>query len=97
VNTLAPETSDSANAIASRPDAWTKVTVVLRDRQIVYLDRLSADIRSASGAILKRAEIIRTLVDLLEETGVPPGKIRSAADLKNGLRRGAPASGSETP
>src|ERR687892_502637 len=32
----------------SHTEHWTKVTVVLFDRQIVFLDRLSADIRSAS-------------------------------------------------
>ncbi|HXH25739.1 MAG TPA: hypothetical protein VNI78_10845, partial [Vicinamibacterales bacterium] len=33
----------------SHTEHWTKVTVVLFDRQIVFLDRLGADIRAASG------------------------------------------------
>jgi hypothetical protein len=39
----------------SHTEHWTKVTVVLFDRQIVFLDRLSADIRSASGVAISRA------------------------------------------
>ena len=31
-------------------EAWTKVTVVLFNRQIVFLDRLAANIRAQSGA-----------------------------------------------
>ena len=33
-------------------EAWTKVTVVLFNRQIVFLDRLAANIRAQSGAAL---------------------------------------------
>ena len=35
----------------SHTEHWTKVTVVLFDRQIVFLDRLGADIRAASGPL----------------------------------------------
>jgi hypothetical protein len=76
---------------AGRPpvhsEKWSKVTVVLLDRQIVYLDRLSADIRAASGAVVKRAEIIRALVDSLLETPLDPSDVRTEEDLKRVLRR----------
>jgi len=36
----------------SHTEHWTKVTVVLFDRQIVFLDRLGADIRAASGHLI---------------------------------------------
>ena len=65
---------------------WSKVTVVMLNRQVIFLDRLSADIRAATGAIVKRAEIIRTLVDLLAETDVPVGDARTGGDLKEILR-----------
>jgi hypothetical protein len=64
---------------------WAKVTVVLLTRQIVFLDRLAADVRSASGVVLKRAEIIRALVDALAESGFDPTQARSEADLKQQL------------
>src|SRR6476661_8838685 len=44
-------------------EAWTKVTVVLFNRQIVFLDRLAANIRAQSGAAISRAQLIRALLD----------------------------------
>jgi len=62
------------------------VTVVMLNRQVIFLDRLSADIRAATGSIVKRAEIIRTLVDLLAESDVQVGDARPGSDLKEILR-----------
>ena len=52
----------------SHTEHWTKVTVVLFDRQIVFLDRLGADIRAASGVAISRAHVIRALIDALSES-----------------------------
>jgi hypothetical protein len=52
-------------------EAWEKVTVVLYERQILFLDRLTVDLRAKSGAKIKRAEVIRALVDALERGDVP--------------------------
>jgi hypothetical protein len=65
---------------------WSKVTVVMLNRQVIFLDRLSADIRAATGAIVKRAEIIRTLVDLLAESDVNVSDARPGHDMKEILR-----------
>jgi len=51
-------------------EPWRKVTVVLKDRQILFLDRLALDIRTATGAAVARAEIIRGLIDGLEAAGL---------------------------
>src|SRR5207249_9716963 len=40
-------------------ETWSKVSVVLFDRQIHHLDRVGSGIRSMSGKSLNRAEIIR--------------------------------------
>jgi hypothetical protein len=56
------------------------------NRQVIFLDRLSADIRAATGAIVKRAEIIRTLVDLLAESDVNVSDARPGHDMKEILR-----------
>ncbi|MBI4263415.1 MAG: hypothetical protein HY657_03480 [Acidobacteria bacterium] len=66
----------------SHTEDWTKVTVVLFDRQIVYLDRLAADIRAASGVAISRAHIIRALVDALGESDLDLTGTRSEADLR---------------
>jgi len=66
----------------SHTEHWTKVTVVLFDRQIVFLDRLSADIRDASGVAISRAHVIRALIDTLSESDLDLTGTRSEADLK---------------
>jgi hypothetical protein len=66
----------------SHTEHWTKVTVVLLDRQVVFLDRLGADIRAASGVAISRAHVIRALVDALSESDIDLTGTRSEADLK---------------
>jgi hypothetical protein len=66
----------------SHTEHWTKVTVVLFDRQIVFLDRLGADIRAASGVAISRAHVIRALIDALSESDLDLTGARSEADLK---------------
>ncbi len=64
-------------------EPWTKVTVVLFNRQIVYLDRLASDIRAETGAAIKRAELIRALVDALAESDVDLTTASSEWELKD--------------
>jgi hypothetical protein len=66
----------------SHTEQWTKVTVVLFDRQIVFLDRLGADIRASSGVAISRAHVIRALIDALTESDLDLTGTRSEADLK---------------
>lgn len=63
-------------------EAWSKVTVVLLNRHIVFLDRLAADIRERTGTAIKRAEIIRALIDVLAESELDLTSATSAAELK---------------
>lgn len=63
-------------------EAWTKVTVVLFNRQIVFLDRLAASIRAQSGAAISRAQLIRALVDAVADGDVDLTSARSERDLK---------------
>lgn len=66
----------------SHTEQWTKVTVVLFDRQIVFLDRLGADIRASSGVAISRAHVIRALIDALSESDLDLTGTRSENDLK---------------
>jgi hypothetical protein len=61
---------------------WTKVTVVLFNRQIVFLDRMAANIRASSGAAISRAQLIRALVDAVTDADIDLTAARSEADLK---------------
>jgi hypothetical protein len=63
-------------------EAWTKVTVVLFNRQIVFLDRLAANIRAHSGAAISRAQLIRALLDAVADADVDLTTATSDMDLK---------------
>jgi hypothetical protein len=63
-------------------EAWTKVTVVLFNRQIVFLDRLAANIRAQSGAAISRAQLIRALLDAVADADVDLTTSTSETDLK---------------
>ncbi len=60
---------------------WSKITAVLFDRQVVYLDRLSADIRANTRATVTRAEILRGLIAFLEESGLDAASVTSEEAL----------------
>ena len=68
-------------------ETWSKVSVVLFDRQIVHLDRLATDIRGKSGKVLNRAEIIRALIDGLLDSGMDVTAAGSEADLRARVAR----------
>lgn len=68
-------------------ETWSKVSVVLFDRQIVTLDRLATDIRGRSGKVLNRAEIIRALIDGLIDSGMDITVAGSEADLRARVAR----------
>ena len=63
-------------------EAWSKVTVVLFNRQIVFLDRLAANIRAQSGAAISRAQLIRALLDAVADADIDLTTAMSEADLK---------------
>jgi len=63
-------------------EAWTKVSVVMFDRQVVQLDRLTRTIRGKSGANLTRAEVIRALLDALNESRLDVTSVLSGAHLQ---------------
>jgi hypothetical protein len=63
-------------------EAWTKVSVVMFERQVLELDRLTTTIRGKSGAHLTRAEVIRALLDALNESRLDVTSVASGAHLK---------------
>src|SRR5213082_1833500 len=82
-----PSTNNRTRPKASRgrppvhQESWSKVSVVLFDRQIIQLDRLATDIRGKSGRAVNRAEIIRALIDGLIDSGMDVTASGSEADL----------------
>ena len=63
-------------------ESYRKVTVVLLDRHVINLDQLSVDIRKNNGAIVKRAELIRAMIDAVAESGVDLTHAASEGDVK---------------
>jgi tryptophan synthase alpha subunit len=51
-------------------DSWAKITVVLLDRHVAYLDRFAVDIRLQHGFAISRAELIRALIEAASQSGV---------------------------
>jgi hypothetical protein len=51
-------------------EPWAKITVVLLDRHVAYLDRLAIDIRLRHGKAISRAELIRGLIEAAFQSGV---------------------------
>jgi hypothetical protein len=71
-------------------ETWSKVSVVLFDRQIHQLDHLASDARHRNGRaikVLNRAEIIRALIDGLIDSGMDITNSVSEADLRARVAR----------
>src|SRR3954453_22418096 len=68
-------------------ETWSKVSVVLFDRQILHLDRLATDIRGRSAKGPNRAEIIRALIDGLIDRGMDITSAGSETDLRAKIPR----------
>lgn len=67
-------------------EGYTKATVILFNKQIVFLDRLAADIRHNTGAAITRSEIIRILIALLVGSGVDLTAAKTEEDLRACLK-----------
>jgi hypothetical protein len=61
---------------------WSKVSVVLFNRQIVRLDRLANDIRNKTGHIINRAALIRALIDGVLDSGFEMRTVISEENLR---------------
>ena len=64
-------------------EAWAKVSVVLFERQVASLDRLTHNVRKKIGKTMTRAEIIRALVDGLIASGIDITRHASEATLRD--------------
>src|SRR5438046_4090114 len=82
-----PEPRASRGRPPIHQESWSKVSVVLFDRQIVHLDRLATDIRGKNGRILNRAEIIRALIDGLIDSRMDVTASASEAELRAKVAR----------
>ena len=68
-------------------EKWSKVSVVLFDRQIVRLDRLASDIRQKTGHTVNRAALIRAVIDGLFDSHFDIKTIGSEHELRTRIAR----------
>lgn len=68
-------------------ESWTRVSVVLFDRQVAFLDRFGARAGKGGDYNLSRAEIIRALVEALGKSRLVLPRGSSAEDLQALLTR----------
>ncbi len=66
-------------------EGWSKVTVVLLDKQIHWLDQLASTIRLNTKAAVSRAELIRAAIAAIEESEIDLSNIGSEQAIKNVL------------
>jgi len=67
-------------------ETWSKITVVLLDRHVAYLDRIAVDIRLQRGIAISRAELIRGLIEAASKTGVELSDATGNPEMVNLLR-----------
>jgi len=66
---------------------WKKVTVVLTDEQIVFLDRRCADIRARTGAPMRRTELIRAFIDAVRNSEIDVTDNESEQEVSETVER----------
>jgi hypothetical protein len=85
-STSAAKTTPRPGRPPVHTETWSKVSVVLFDRQVHHLDRLRSGI-GKRGKALNRAEIIRALLDGLIDSGMDVTTSTSEADLRGRVAR----------
>jgi hypothetical protein len=63
-------------------EGWSKVSVILFDRQIVQLDRLAAEMRHETGMVVNRAALIRAVLDGLFDSKLEITTVVSEQELR---------------
>jgi hypothetical protein len=72
---------------AIHDDKWSKVSVVLFDRQVVRMDDVINAIRRKTGIVLTRAALIRALIDGVLDSQFELTAIVSEGDLRKQLAK----------
>lgn len=84
--TAAEIKEDQAKNPRGRPqehtEVTTKVTVILLERQIAWLDQLALNIRTKTKAAISRTEILRAMVSAVEDGGIDLSGIRTESEAR---------------
>jgi len=76
-----------APSTEGRGDRLSRVTVILRDSQCHRLDRIALAAREKTGQAIRRAAIIRAMVDAVDEAGVDLTECGSETEVRERIVR----------
>jgi hypothetical protein len=68
------------------PRELVKISIILSDQQVYWLDRLAADIRLNTKKALSRAEIIRAILLAVEQSGIDLSYKRSEEEIVKAIQ-----------
>ncbi len=70
------------------PAGYAKASLTLKLSSVLFLDRLSCDIRSNTNAIVDRGAILRGVIEAIESSGISLdlSKCASEADITNTIK-----------
>jgi hypothetical protein len=62
-------------------EPWAKITVVMLDHQVAYLDLVSICVRLAHHSVIPRAELVRAFIEFMERSGIDFSQFATEADI----------------
>lgn len=81
----APKEKQARGRPLEHKEGWSKVTVVILDKQIHWLDQLASTIRLNTKAAISRAELIRAAIAAIEESNIDLSHVGSEQAMKDML------------
>lgn len=79
------QSASTVPVIRGRPlvhtEPWAKITVVLLDRHVGYLDIMCVLMRMRHGKAIARAEVIRAFVEFMDRSGIDFTQFASIEDM----------------
>lgn len=79
------QTKQSRGRPIEHKEEWSKVTVVLLDKQIHWLDQLASTIRLKTKAAISRAELIRAFIAAVESSDIDLSQLGGEFEIKKFL------------
>ncbi len=70
---IAPKAAPRIKGRPAAPESYEKVTICLFKKHVLFLDRVTLAIREKTGRGIRRAELVRALIDQAADT-LDPGK-----------------------
>ena len=90
-----PESRERETRLAVVPQAqgrlivhtepWAKITVVMEDSHVIYLDLIALFIRAKHGRAVSRAELIRAFIEFMQQSRIDYTEFKNGDEIKDGV------------